>query len=170
MDDAVVVGENVYEHRLKSENLVTAAIDGTREVAGPVIFSILTNIVAFVPLMIIPGETGKFWKPLPIVVVSPEIGFATGLMAIAIPGALQFIMGNVLEPRIMGNLLDLHPVTILLALIFWGTIWGMSGVLMSVPITAVLRILLERLEMTAPLAALMAGRSPTDTPTAQPES
>ena len=69
VDDAVVVGENVYEKRQSEENLETAAIEGTREVAGPVTFSILTNIVAFVPLMFIPGETGKFWSPLPVVVI-----------------------------------------------------------------------------------------------------
>ncbi len=69
VDDAVVVGENIYEHRLNNENPIGAAINGTREVAGPVVFSILTNIVAFIPLMLLPGETGKFWKPLPIVVI-----------------------------------------------------------------------------------------------------
>ncbi|MEQ8766858.1 MAG: efflux RND transporter permease subunit [Planctomycetota bacterium] len=69
VDDAVVVGENVYEHRLRGEAPLQAAIRGTKEVGGPVVFSILTNIVAFIPLMFIPGETGKFWKPLPIVVV-----------------------------------------------------------------------------------------------------
>ena len=69
VDDAVVVGENVYEQRQTQSDLETAAIAGTREVAGPVTFSILTNIVAFIPLMFIPGETGKFWGPLPWVVV-----------------------------------------------------------------------------------------------------
>jgi multidrug efflux pump subunit AcrB len=69
VDDAVVIGENVYEKRLEHGNYLTAAIEGTREVAGPVIFSVLTNIVAFVPLMFIPGETGKFWGPLPVVVI-----------------------------------------------------------------------------------------------------
>ncbi|XZE56858.1 efflux RND transporter permease subunit [Planctomycetaceae bacterium SH139] len=69
VDDAVVVGENVYEKRQSEGNDLNAAIDGTREVAGPVTFSILTNIVAFVPLMFIPGETGKFWAPLPVVVI-----------------------------------------------------------------------------------------------------
>ena len=69
VDDAVVVGENVYEERQSQDNLEVAAIDGTREVSGPVTFSILTNIVAFIPLMFIPGETGKFWGPLPFVVV-----------------------------------------------------------------------------------------------------
>ena len=69
VDDAVVVGENVYEKRHSEDDYEVAAVDGTREVAGPVTFSILTNIVAFVPLMFIPGETGKFWGPLPVVVI-----------------------------------------------------------------------------------------------------
>jgi multidrug efflux pump subunit AcrB len=69
VDDAVVVGENVYEYREKGETPIAAAIKGAREMALPVTFSILTNIVAFIPLMFIPGETGQFWKPLPIVVI-----------------------------------------------------------------------------------------------------
>ncbi|WP_145349179.1 efflux RND transporter permease subunit [Rosistilla ulvae] len=69
VDDAVVVGENVYEERQTARDLERAAIHGTRDVAAPVVFSILTNIVAFVPLMFIPGETGKFWSPLPVVVI-----------------------------------------------------------------------------------------------------
>ncbi|MEM7682143.1 MAG: efflux RND transporter permease subunit [Planctomycetota bacterium] len=69
VDDAVVVGENVYEHRSRGEGRLAAAVHGAREVAGPVTFSILTNIVAFIPLLFIPGETGKFWSPLPVVVI-----------------------------------------------------------------------------------------------------
>ncbi|MCR9201211.1 MAG: efflux RND transporter permease subunit [Planctomycetaceae bacterium] len=69
VDDAVVVGENVYEKRQSEQNFENAAISGTREVSSPVVFSILTNIVAFIPLMFIPGEMGKFWGPLPVVVI-----------------------------------------------------------------------------------------------------
>ena len=69
VDDAIVVGENIYEHRRRAESPVHAAITGVREVAGPVTFSILTNVVAFIPLLFIPGETGKFWWPLPAVVI-----------------------------------------------------------------------------------------------------
>lgn len=69
VDDAVVVGENVYELRQRGMGPIEAAIQGTRDIGGPVIFSILTNVVAFVPLLFIPGETGKFWRPLPIVVI-----------------------------------------------------------------------------------------------------
>jgi len=69
VDDAIVVGENIYEHRQQAKSPVQAAIAGVREVAGPVTFSILTNVVAFIPLLFIPGETGKFWWPLPVVVI-----------------------------------------------------------------------------------------------------
>ena len=69
VDDAIVVGENIYENRQQGMDFTTAAIRGAREIAGPVTFSILTNIVAFVPLLFLPGETGKFWWPLPAVVI-----------------------------------------------------------------------------------------------------
>ena len=69
VDDAIVVGENVYEYRQQGYSPVDAAIKGTRDVSKPVIFSIITTILAFVPLLFMPGETGKFWYPLPVVVI-----------------------------------------------------------------------------------------------------
>lgn len=69
VDDAIVVGENIYEYRQKGYSFMDAAILGTKDVAKPVVFSILTTILAFVPLLFIPGETGKYWWPLPVVVI-----------------------------------------------------------------------------------------------------
>ena len=69
VDDAIVVGENVYEYREKGYGVIDAAIKGTQDVAKPVFFSIITTILAFIPLLLIPGETGKFWWPLPVVVI-----------------------------------------------------------------------------------------------------
>jgi len=70
VDDAIVVGENIYEHRQRGKAFLPAAIDGAREMAMPVTFSILTNIVAFIPLLFVPGTTGKFWLPLPVVIIA----------------------------------------------------------------------------------------------------
>ncbi|ACY17353.1 efflux RND transporter permease subunit [Haliangium ochraceum] len=71
VDDAIVVGENVYEHRERGEgSRMDAAVRGSREVARPVVYSILTTIMAFVPLLFIPGTTGKYWWPLPAVVIA----------------------------------------------------------------------------------------------------
>lgn len=69
VDDAIVVGENIYEYRQKGYSYMDAAILGARDVSKPVIISILTTVIAFVPLLFIPGETGKYWWPLPVVVI-----------------------------------------------------------------------------------------------------
>lgn len=69
VDDAIVVGENVYEYRERGMGFMESAIAGAQDMARPVTFSILTNVVAFVPVMFIPGVTGKFWWPLPVVVI-----------------------------------------------------------------------------------------------------
>ncbi|MDP0489508.1 MAG: efflux RND transporter permease subunit [Verrucomicrobiota bacterium JB023] len=69
VDDAIVVGENIYEKRQRVRDPLASATEGARDIARPVVFSILTTIIAFVPLMFIPGELGKFWKPLPWVVI-----------------------------------------------------------------------------------------------------
>ncbi|MYL23825.1 AcrB/AcrD/AcrF family protein [Halomonas alkaliantarctica] len=70
VDDAIVVGENIYDYREKGMDFMTAAIQGARDIAAPVTFSILTNIVAFMPLLFIPGVTGNFWWPMGAVVIT----------------------------------------------------------------------------------------------------
>jgi multidrug efflux pump subunit AcrB len=70
VDDAIVVGENVYEHHQQGMPFLKAAIVGTQEVAVPVTFSILTNLVTFFPLMVVPGVIGKIWRNIPMVVVT----------------------------------------------------------------------------------------------------
>jgi multidrug efflux pump subunit AcrB len=69
VDDAVIIGENIHHHRKQHETYLEAAIAGTREMAIPVTFSILTNIAAFLPLFFVPGVTGKIFKVIPTAVV-----------------------------------------------------------------------------------------------------
>ena len=69
VDDAVVVGENVYEYRQRGMSFLQAAIRGAREVTLPVTFSILTNCVAFMPLFFVPGFMGKVFSLIPAVVI-----------------------------------------------------------------------------------------------------
>jgi AI-2 transport protein TqsA len=88
-------------------------------------------------------------------------------MIVVLPGVVQFTVGSVVEPLVMGEGLDLHPVAILMALVFWGLLWGIVGMLLAAPITAVLRIVLGRVELTRPVAELLAGRLPANLPTGQ---
>lgn len=70
VDDAIVAGENIYNCRQRGMGLVDAAIVGARQVAVPVAFSVLTNIVAFIPLYFVPGFFGKIWQVIPLVVIT----------------------------------------------------------------------------------------------------
>jgi multidrug efflux pump subunit AcrB len=70
VDDAIVVGENIYHYKQIGMKPIDAAIKGSSEVASPVGFSILTNVVAFVPLMVLPGMMGNVMGMLPLVVIS----------------------------------------------------------------------------------------------------
>ena len=70
------------------------------------------------------------------------------------------VVGNVVEPALFGSSLELHPVVVLLSLAFWFLVWGSAGAILSVPITAVVRIVL--LHLDGPYAraclALLEGR------------
>ncbi|NOY80467.1 MAG: efflux RND transporter permease subunit [Kiritimatiellaeota bacterium] len=69
VDDAIIVGENVYRLRQEGRPFLEAAIEGTRQIAMPVVFSVLTNIVAFLPMFYVPGVMGKIFKVIPAVVI-----------------------------------------------------------------------------------------------------
>ena len=70
VDDAIVAGENIYEYLERGMSRIDAAIQGARDIAVPLSFSILTNIVAFIPLALVPGTFGKFWVVIPVVVAT----------------------------------------------------------------------------------------------------
>jgi len=70
VDDAIVVGENIYAHRQSGKPFAQAAIDGVLEVAVPVTFSILTTVAAFLPLIFVAGMMGKFIKVIPLIVIT----------------------------------------------------------------------------------------------------
>lgn len=70
VDDAIVVGENIFEHRQRGESYLQAAVNGVMGVAVPVIFAVLTSVTAFLPLIFVTGVMGKFISVIPLVVIS----------------------------------------------------------------------------------------------------
>ncbi len=70
VDDAIVVGENVFAYRQQGMKPLDAAIAGAREMAGPVVIAVLTTIVAFMPLAFAEGMLGKILWPVPVVVIT----------------------------------------------------------------------------------------------------
>ncbi len=70
VDDAIVIGENIYRHREMNKKPVRAAIDGTFEVLPSVFASVATTIIAFLPLMFVAGVMGKFFAVMPLTVIA----------------------------------------------------------------------------------------------------
>jgi AI-2 transport protein TqsA len=71
---------------------------------------------------------------------------------------IQAVIGNYVEPRLMGTTLNLSPLVIILSLTFWGGIWGVAGMFLSVPITVILAIVFSKFEPTRPVAVLLSSR------------
>ncbi|MDH5561148.1 MAG: efflux RND transporter permease subunit [Deltaproteobacteria bacterium] len=70
VDDAIVIGENIFQKRESGMDFLPAAIEGCKELAAPVTFAILTTVVAFAPLLFIEGIMGKFMFSVPIIIIS----------------------------------------------------------------------------------------------------
>ena len=118
--------------------------------------ALICFFLCFIPTL---GPLISTLLPLPIALFQLNDSFSI-ISVIAIPALIQILIGNVLEPKLIGRGLDLHPITILLSLMFWGLIWGVAGMFLAVPITAVLKISLERIPITKNFSELLAGRSP----------
>jgi len=129
------------------------------------VFGILAFLLNFIPSI---GSIVSTLLPIPVAVATfqgPSVAdpdttvvyWGTVLLVMAVPGAIQITMGNVIEPKFMGEGLNLHPVTVLLALSFWGLLWGIAGMFLAAPITAAVRIVLMQFETLRPIGNLLAG-------------
>ena len=118
-------------------------------------------LAIFLTLCLIPAiDVQMKWLRIPrrtAILTTVLIGCT--ILVLAIPGGIQFVVGNLLQPKLMGESLDLHPVVVLLSLIFFGTIWGVIGMFLAVPITAVAKIFLQRFGYTRALADLAGGKT-----------
>jgi AI-2 transport protein TqsA len=120
------------------------------------VFGVMAFLLNFIPSV---GSVIATFLPLPVALIQFDSMLAV-LAVILLPGLVQVTIGNFVEPMVMGEGLDLHPVTILLALVFWGLLWGPVGMILATPITAILRIVFARVDMMRPVAELLAGRPP----------
>jgi len=81
--------------------------------------------------------------------LGPVLGIGIGLTAIA------QLMGSIVEPNLMGETLNLSPLAVIMALIFWGTLWGITGAFLCVPLTVILVIVMSNFDSTRWVAVLL---------------
>ncbi|MCO5113318.1 MAG: AI-2E family transporter [Bdellovibrionaceae bacterium] len=138
-------------------SLITAIVIGTFFMFMGLDFALTFATAVFV-LNFIPtiGSIVATILPVPIALIQYDSSLMVWLIVI-IPGLTQFIIGSVIEPKIMGDSLKIHPVVILLSLMFWALIWGIPGAFMAVPLTAAIKIILEKIEGGHYISQLMSG-------------
>ena len=119
-----------------------------------IIFGSLTFILNFIPVI---GSIIAVILPLPIAFLQYNDPTLV-ILIILLPTIVHQIVGNFIEPKIFGESFGLHPITIILSLIFWGMIWGFIGVLLAAPLTAIIKITFERFKTTKQIARLLEGK------------
>ncbi len=146
-------------------------------VALKTLTSLITGFLSYIALLFIGIDAPLFWAFLIFILnFIPTIGsliatlfpalfailqfgdFTPGILVLAIVGAIQLIIGNLVEPRLMGNSLNISPLVVFLTLAAWGVIWGIPGMLLSVPITVIMIIVMSEFPGTRPFAILLSQR------------
>lgn len=163
------------ENRHLVNNIITHIVNDTQTYLGlKSLLSIITALASWIIMKYVGVDFAEFWALLIFFLnFIPNIGaiiatiFPTSLAVIQFPtwlpsieiliglGMIQFIVGNLIEPRFLGNSLNLSPLVILLALAVWGAIWGVLGMFLSVPITVMIMIICAHFEKTRPIAILL---------------
>jgi AI-2 transport protein TqsA len=137
-----------------ANGILAGAILWMLDIELAMVFGLMTVVLNFIPNV---GSIIATVIPLPIILVSPDVSRTEAVLAVVLPGIIHFFVGNVLEPQLLGDTMDLSPVVVLLSLTVWTALWGGIGALLAVPITAVIQILCEKLDFTRPISEVLRG-------------
>lgn len=163
------------EHRKLVNNIISHITKDTQTYLGiKTLLSLATATSSWLIMKWVGLDFAEFWALLIFFLnYIPNIG---AIVATAFPAVLaliqfeswwpfvvvtsgivviQFIVGNFLEPRLLGKSLNLSPLVILIALALWGAIWGIMGMFLSVPITVMMMIIFAHFATTRPIAILL---------------
>ncbi|WED43483.1 AI-2E family transporter [Legionella cardiaca] len=162
-------------HRQLVNNIITHIVKDTQTYLGlKTLLSITTAMASWIIMKAVGLDFAEFWALLIFFLnFIPNIG---AILATAFPMllaliqfqswvpfviitsgivAIQFIVGNLVEPRFLGKSLNLSALVILIALALWGAIWGILGMFLSVPITVMMMIIFAHFDATRPIAIML---------------
>jgi predicted PurR-regulated permease PerM len=104
-----------------------------------VLWGFITFILNFIPNI---GSVIAVVLPTLMALVQYE-SFGYALLVMIVIAVIQNIIGNILEPKIFGDRLGLNPIVILISLLVWGYIWGIVGMILSIPLTAIIKLVIS---------------------------
>lgn len=136
--------------------------------------SVMTGVFSYLALLLVGVDSPIFWAFLIFLLnYIPTIGSLVATLfpalfsliqfgawtpffiILAAVGTIQLIVGNVIEPRVMGKSLNVSPLITIIGLAVWGKIWGITGMVLSVPITVMMIIVLSQFKSTKKIAILL---------------
>jgi predicted PurR-regulated permease PerM len=139
-----------------------------------ILISLITGFIVFITCLIFQINFALFWGFLIFIMnFIPSIGSIVGsippilmcfiqydsfnitILFFIIIASLQFMMGNFIEPRILGSRLQLNTLTVVFGLVFWGYLWGIPGMLVAVPLLVLMKLIFEQFPSTRILARIM---------------
>ncbi|QXP73105.1 AI-2E family transporter [Tenacibaculum sp. HL-MS23] len=143
--------------------------------------SLLTGFLSYTVLLIVGVDSAPFWAFLIFLLnYIPTIGslvatifpatfsliqfgeFTPFLIVLIAVGSVQVVVGNIIEPKLFGKSLNLSPLVTILSLAVWGKIWGVTGMILSVPITVIMIIIFSQFEKTKAVAIFLSENGEID--------
>ena len=150
-------------------------------IAIKTLLSVVTGLMSYIILIFLGVDYSEFWAFLIFLLnYIPTVGsliatifpallaliqfesFTYFLVVFISIAVIQFLIGNIIEPRLMGRSLNLSALVVLFSLALWGSIWGVVGMFLCVPITVILMIIFSNFEKTRPIAVLLSSNGKID--------
>ena len=147
-------------------------------IAVKVLMNGVTGLLTFIALWLLGVDFPVFWGIVAFFVCFiPNIGavvaiglpfifsllqfdnFTIPILLIIILGLVYIVMGSLVEPKFMASTLNLNVLLILVALIFWGLVWGPWGMILAVPLTTIIKIIFSNVEPLKPISILMGSKT-----------
>jgi predicted PurR-regulated permease PerM len=172
---AIYKDEKQYKHI----NSILSAIDHSvgSYLSLKSLTSLMTGALSYIALLSIGVDAPFFWAFLifllnfiptigslvatifPAVFAMLQFGdFTPAILVLAIVGGIQIIIGNFVDPRLMGSSLNMSTLVVFLSLVIWGAVWGVIGMLLSVPITVIMILILSEFPNGRPIAILLSKK------------
>ncbi|GAB4373522.1 MAG: AI-2E family transporter [Calditrichia bacterium] len=121
-------------------------------------FAIIWGILAFL-LNFIPNIGSVIATILPLSIAFLQFeGISTLIWLALILSSIQFVIGNLIDPRVIGRSLNLSPLMVLFSLMFWGWLWGIIGMFLAVPLMVIIKIVFENIESLRFISVLMSAK------------
>ena len=123
-------------------------------VDAPVFWGLIIFLLNYIPTV---GSLIATLFPVAFCLLQfPEI--TPAILTLIIVGTIQVIVGNVVEPKLVGNSMNLSALVTILSLSLWGIIWGITGMILSVPITVIMVIIFSKFEQTKGIAIMLSDK------------